>query len=53
MDFALTGPEMVFLIVAILATIPILVFLRFIIRELGKEEKTGEPGPDQLRPGPP
>ncbi len=36
-DFFLTKPEWIFLIVAVLATIPIVIFLRWIIKELKKE----------------
>jgi hypothetical protein len=36
-DFALTTTEIIFLVVAVLVTVPMLLFLRWIIKELKKE----------------
>lgn len=41
MDFGLTGVEIFFLIVAVVVTIPLLFFVRFVLRELKKEEEGG------------
>jgi len=38
-DFSLTPMEMIFLVVAILVTVPFVIFLRYILRELKKEQK--------------
>jgi len=53
MDFALTGVESLFLIGALVVTIPMLIFLRWVIKEMHKEDGTSEPGQDKIRPGTP
>ena len=53
-DFNLTPTEIIFLIVAILVTVPMLIFLRWVLKELRAEklrETENQPGPGKIGPG--
>ena len=41
-DFSLNGTEIIFLVVAVLVTVPILIFVKWILKELKKEQSKGE-----------
>ena len=47
-DFFLTPMELIFLAVAVLVTVPILFFLRYVLKELRQENKSekNQPGPN-------
>lgn len=53
-DFALTPTEIIFLVVAILVTVPMLFFLRWVLKELRAEkqrETLNQPGAEKRGPG--